>query len=160
MAKLERLLLPTDFSSLSEHAAQFARLLAEQHRAETFVAHVVVHPSPPETAAAVPGASMAPAGPPIDDLLRLGEQSLADFARQYLEGLPSPVHTRVLVGRPQPEICRFAEEISADLIVIGTHAQGVVHRIFWGSVSKGVLEHAPCPVLMVPLVREEPPAQA
>ena len=63
--------------------------------------------------------------------------------------------TKVLEGAPDLQICRYAAETAIDFIVIGTHARGLVRRIFLGSVSKAVVEHAPCPVLMVPLTAAE-----
>ena len=68
--------------------------------------------------------------------------------------------TKVLEGAPDLQISRYAADAAIDLIVIGTHARGLVRRIFLGSVSKAVMEHAPCPVLMVPLHSTETEAQA
>ena len=42
-------------------------------------------------------------------------------------------------------------EKKPDLVVMGTHADGVLRRLVFGSVSKQVLESAPCGVLLVPL---------
>ncbi len=53
-------------------------------------------------------------------------------------------------GPPAAVICAYGHEIGADLIVLGTHARGLARRLLLGSVSKDVLEHAGCPVLMVP----------
>jgi nucleotide-binding universal stress UspA family protein len=78
------------------------------------------------------------------------------FVHDHLADLTVPLLTRVLEGTPHLQIARYAAEASIDLIVIGTHARGVVKRILFGSKSKSVLEHAPCPVLMVPTVAVEP----
>lgn len=47
-------------------------------------------------------------------------------------------------------ILRYATEISADVIVMGTHGYGPVKRFLLGSVVERVLREAPCPVLTVP----------
>ena len=53
-------------------------------------------------------------------------------------------------GNPAEEICRIARERQPRLLVIGAHGWGFVQRIVYGSVSTGVLHHAPCPILVVP----------
>ncbi|MBU0718869.1 MAG: universal stress protein [Planctomycetes bacterium] len=146
MVAIKRILLPTDFSELADHAALFARMLSETHGAALHVLHVR---NP--LAAAVP-APEAAAGimllPASEAELR---QQLELFVRERLSGIRAPVVAEVLTGSPVSEITRYAKEAHIDLIVVGTHARGVVNRIFFGSVSKSVLENAPCPVLMVPL---------
>jgi nucleotide-binding universal stress UspA family protein len=55
----------------------------------------------------------------------------------------------LLPGDPGPAICHLAEELHADVIVIGSHQSGRVKRAVLGSVSEHVIHHAPCPVLVV-----------
>lgn len=52
-------------------------------------------------------------------------------------------------GEAGPVICALAEEQSADLIVVGTHDRGRWGRMWFGSVSRHVVDHAPCSVLVV-----------
>jgi nucleotide-binding universal stress UspA family protein len=52
-------------------------------------------------------------------------------------------------GLPADEICALAEEREATLIVVGSHGWGTMQRLLFGSVSRAVLQHAPCPVLVV-----------
>jgi len=47
-----------------------------------------------------------------------------------------------------------ATDAGADLIVIGTHGRGVAATTLLGSVAKGLLHFATCPVLVVTPVRE------
>jgi nucleotide-binding universal stress UspA family protein len=56
------------------------------------------------------------------------------------------VHTRI--GDPADEIVGVAEEIGADLIILGCHERGTVERILLGSVSTRLLHEARCPVLV------------
>jgi nucleotide-binding universal stress UspA family protein len=53
-------------------------------------------------------------------------------------------------GNPVEEICRIARDVQPRMLVIGAHGWGPVQRIVYGSVSTGVLHHAPCPILIVP----------
>jgi nucleotide-binding universal stress UspA family protein len=43
--------------------------------------------------------------------------------------------------------CALAQEVKADLIVMGTHGRTGVGRLLLGSVAEAVLRRAPCPVL-------------
>jgi universal stress protein A len=52
-------------------------------------------------------------------------------------------------GDPADEILRLADEIGADLIVMGSHGRTGVLRVLMGSVSRKVLDRAKCPVLIV-----------
>jgi nucleotide-binding universal stress UspA family protein len=57
--------------------------------------------------------------------------------------------TRLIEGSAGDELCRLAEEVDADVIVMGTRGRGGVRRALLGSVSDHVVRHAPCPVLVV-----------
>ncbi len=57
------------------------------------------------------------------------------------------VHARL--GRPADEILGVASDVSADLIVVGSHGHGPLGRLVLGSVSDRVLHGARCPVLIV-----------
>jgi nucleotide-binding universal stress UspA family protein len=46
-------------------------------------------------------------------------------------------------------LCRIAEERQADVIVIASRGHGALRRALLGSVSTYVVNHAPCPVMIV-----------
>jgi len=48
----------------------------------------------------------------------------------------------VAVGHPESEILRIAEEIGADLVVLGSRGLGPLRRALMGSVSESVVRHA------------------
>jgi len=52
-------------------------------------------------------------------------------------------------GHPAETLVRFAEKNQADLIVVGTRGLGGFQRLLLGSVSRSVLHHAQCSVLVV-----------
>lgn len=55
----------------------------------------------------------------------------------------------VVLGDVVDEIARYAEKIEADLIVVGhRHLDGWAARWWRGSVSKSLIENAPCSVLV------------
>jgi len=56
----------------------------------------------------------------------------------------------VLVGEAVDEITRYARKIEADLIVVGhKHLDSWAARLWRGSISGTLIEHAPCSVLCV-----------
>jgi nucleotide-binding universal stress UspA family protein len=48
------------------------------------------------------------------------------------------------------EVLKTAREVSADLIVMGTHGHGSVYNLLVGSVTEGILKASERPVLLVP----------
>jgi nucleotide-binding universal stress UspA family protein len=52
-------------------------------------------------------------------------------------------------GRPDAEIVRIAEEIGADVVIVGSRGLGPLRRALMGSVSRSVVRHAHCSVLVV-----------
>lgn len=59
------------------------------------------------------------------------------------------VITELLNGSPESRIVEKAEEINADLIIVGSHDYNRWERLLLGSVSDSVIHHAPCSVLVV-----------
>jgi nucleotide-binding universal stress UspA family protein len=52
-------------------------------------------------------------------------------------------------GEPVEEIVALAEDLDADLVVVGSRGAGWMKRLVTGSVSEGVVHRASCPVLVV-----------
>lgn len=59
------------------------------------------------------------------------------------------ITTDVLFGSPESRIVETAENMSADIIVVGSHGYNSWERLLLGSVSDAVIHHAPCSVLVV-----------
>lgn len=75
---------------------------------------------------------------------------LNDMVQDISPRLPNcTVDSIVLVGHIPESIVQHAKEWTADLIVVGSHGRKGIDLVLLGSVSRAVLEHAPCPVLTV-----------
>jgi len=59
------------------------------------------------------------------------------------------VEAVVLRGRPATAIIEDAVAFSADVLVVGSRGHGRIASLVLGSVSAEVVDHAPCPVLVV-----------
>lgn len=68
---------------------------------------------------------------------------------QMFEGNNVAISSDVLFGTPESRIVETAEEMDADLIVLGSHGYKAWERLLLGSVSNSVVHHAHCSVLIV-----------
>lgn len=145
MIRLQRILVPTDFSDFSQHALRYGCEFARRFSAELHLLNVVedIYPLIPE-----PGMMLPAAGEYLE--------GLQEGARKASAALPPAewsadvsVQRQILVGTPFVEIVRYAREHDIDMIVIGTHGRsGLVHTLM-GSVADKVVRKANCPVLTV-----------
>ena len=85
----------------------------------------------------------------VDDYhLDEGMKDLAPAIEAARSAGVTPKH-HVCVGAPGETIARFAEQIGADTIVIGSKGRGQVSDIVLGSAVQAVLEESKVPVLVV-----------
>jgi nucleotide-binding universal stress UspA family protein len=68
------------------------------------------------------------------------------------------VEYRLEYGVPEEGVLKVAQEIGADMIVMGTHGRTGLKRFLMGSVAEYVMRKAPCPVLTVRSSAETLPA--
>lgn len=77
-------------------------------------------------------------------------QEILEAGVAQLASTGQSAHGQVVVGDPVDEIIRSARSFNADLIVVGhKHLDGWAARWWRGSVSRALIEHAPCSVLVV-----------
>jgi nucleotide-binding universal stress UspA family protein len=137
----KRILIAVDDSEFASRAADVGVELAKSLHAE--VCFVTVYDP-----TVGPGRMW---GVPADRLAEMSEQSagrlLATFREPNATG--SVVPDFVEPGEPASKIIEVANHWHADLIVIGSRGRGKIQGLLLGSVSQGVLHHAPCPVLVV-----------
>ena len=81
-------------------------------------------------------------------LREAGEGLLKRLARDFR--LPAATDRRVELGEPATILPGIAEELAADLIVVGTRGRGPLVAALLGSVSSAAIAHSPCPVVVVP----------
>ncbi len=72
-------------------------------------------------------------------------EAIADIAERHPD---VKVVEQIIEGHPVPGLTGSAE--GADLLVVGRSGSGGFTEVLLGSVSRGVLHHAPCPVMIVP----------
>ncbi len=73
--------------------------------------------------------------------------------QQKLESIPvdlppEQVRRHLEIGTVAEQIVKKATELNSSLLVVGTHARGVIGRWFIGSVANELLRCSPCPILV------------
>ncbi len=146
----KRIVLAYDGSQSGGRALLDCREIAQLMDAELFVIAVV--PPPLEFAGGEVG--IYDSGQEERD--RRQYQDILDEGLRRLAETGRAAKGEVLVGDAVDQIARYAAQVAADLVVVGHHrARNWAARWWRGSVSRSLVEHAPCSVLVV-LMRETP----
>jgi nucleotide-binding universal stress UspA family protein len=145
-----RILVATDGSDASLAAAhEAARLLPDADEVQLMTVVTIVD-EPWADAGGIEG----PLGTPEEfDQVRdsANVQAMGRLAATARAFGPRPVVEQIVEREDAATaIVDHAAEIEADVLVIGSHGHGVLHRALLGSVTAQVVQHAPCPVLVVP----------
>lgn len=145
LPRVARVMVATDFYGPSKAAARRARSIAKQAGAELVAYHAI---DPGVWAGVAYDADASPTGTGVDEawLRKTMGDMLHAFNVETMDGAASEVIGR---GRAAIDVAEFARSIQADLVVTGTHGAGVLARALLGSVAEGIVERAPCSVLVV-----------
>jgi len=141
---ITHILCPTDFSDTARHAVEQATAIARWYGARITLLHVAQPMTDVLPAFAMPDAD--------GDLVRGIEELRRHLAHDSLAVTAAGIETdtRVDSGRPSSDIVKAAEDLNADLIVMGTHGATGFQHLLLGSVTEKVLRSASRPVLTVP----------
>jgi nucleotide-binding universal stress UspA family protein len=88
----------------------------------------------------------------MNEITAANKQRALDVLNEAKEILSPDYHVHAEIlreGDPAMEILRYAEEIQADLIIMGNRGLGRFNKILMGSVSHKVLTNSDCSVLIV-----------
>jgi nucleotide-binding universal stress UspA family protein len=140
---IRRIMVPLDFSQHVGLILDWATHLAVEHGSQLLLLHVYHLP--------VEFQQLEGAYLPADFWANVkgeAEQQLARYAEQVRErGVE--VEAFVLEGYPATVIIEEAQNLDADLIVIGTHGHTGLKHLLLGSIAERVVQKATCPVLTV-----------
>ena len=145
MIKLNRILVPSDFSENARCALEYGCAFCEQFGAELHLLHVLQ-----DLVAMVPepGLAFPPPGDYMDELRESAEKGLEELLDESREQGKTIVRA-TRQGPPFLEIVRYAKECDIDLIVLATHGRTGLAHMLLGSVAEKVVRKSPCPVLTV-----------
>lgn len=143
---IRSILVPVDFSKMSTQAIEAAKRLAQSFGSTIHLAYVRQFYYPAGFTAPMP--PVLPFGTVAYD-----QQAEKRVARELNAlankcGLSSAT-CHVLAGAPAfDEVCRLAQEIPADLIVMPAHGHTGLKHVFLGSTAERIVQHSPCPVFV------------
>ncbi len=157
---IKKIILATDFSDASNDAGCHALLLAHTYKEKLKVLHVFdvgAWNVPSQHYLTMRGFDLTVGGLELttEELDRLAEsqeqvrQRGKDALKKLADSFDLEVETIFTEGDPGHEIVRVAEELKADLIVLGTHGHSGWKRFTIGSVAEFVGRHAPCAVFTI-----------
>lgn len=138
MSIYEHILVPTDFSEFSKHAAERALALSDVFDARLTVIHVVDYLPPSFISSQSEHLSAA-------QVVERATNYLAEWVQ--MAGLER-AEQMVSSGPPGREIVAAAKAKGVDLIAIGTSGEGGMKRLL-GSTTRAVIHDAPCDVLSI-----------
>jgi nucleotide-binding universal stress UspA family protein len=137
---MKNIILAFDGSEYSNRALQYAKTFAERFDATMWLVHIFKHTS---------------------DLLgyddyeklyskrKVGGQTILGEAFQELRNTRLDVREKLEEGPEAESILNIAKKCQADLIVMGTRGHGTLKGLLVGSVSRKVIHHSSCPVMVV-----------
>jgi universal stress protein A len=140
MSQYTKILVAVDLSEESAQVAKRGHAIANNNSAELHLIHVI------EPLSFAYGGDIPMDFSGIqDEIHQQATQQLKRFAEA--NGIDEE-HQHIILGRPEVEIHATAEELGADLIVVGSHGRYGL-ALLLGSTANGVLHGAACDVLAV-----------
>lgn len=139
-------LVPIDFSSATSKVMK----AIEKHVPKKGTSLLLLHAAEPD-----PAFVGFEAGPEV-----VREQVAGEFKREHrdIQNLSEALRKKnyncqglLIQGPTVKTILETAKRHKVDMIIMGTHGRSAMFQILVGSVSEGVLHHAKCPVLLIPM---------
>jgi len=140
-ARLDRILVPVDFSDCSLDALEYAAVVAQRAKASVTLLHV-----------------LEPVSYGLDFTLTIpgSRERKKEAVAERLAGVVAALKNMhveaeyvVRGGLPNDSILETVRTTSADIIVMGTHGRRGLSHALYGSVAEFVLRKSRCPVLTV-----------
>jgi len=142
---MKTILVPIDFSNVSDDVIAASRLLARATRARI----VILGVAQPPVITSEYGTMIENIG----EIIAYSEKTIARQLKALAKRIAAPglpVETVQLTGAPAPLILAQAEAEKADYIVMGSHGHTALYDLVVGSTTHQVLRKARCPVMIVP----------
>jgi len=151
MNKVQKILVPINFSEDSANGLKYAVSLAKKTQAELVVLHVTEKKEADsflDLLAVMEGSPMLnpPAAIPVDQLLREKALDLYRFVEKVVRNPGRLKITRkIVLGDKAKKIARVAKEEGIDLVVLGVRKESLARGKFLKMISR-----FNCPVLLNP----------
>jgi nucleotide-binding universal stress UspA family protein len=157
--KMKKVLIALDYDPTAQKVAEVGFSMAKSMKAEVVLLHVITDPVLYATAGYSPimgfngYIDVGPVQLESVDGLKDASLQYLDKSRQHLGD--KTIQTIVKEGDFAESIVETAKELSADIIVIGSHSRKWLENIVMGSVTEKVLHHTSIPLLIVPTKKQK-----
>jgi nucleotide-binding universal stress UspA family protein len=135
------IVVAVDWSLVAKRAMRLAANLALSMGARLVLVHVRTGPIPPASSVVPSESSARSSG---------AEETAAAWATEVRNSGVPEVQTVLLDGPPVDALLNYVETNPPDLLVFGRRGHSTGTRMLLGGVTSSVLQHAQCPVLVVP----------
>ncbi|QHI39295.1 Universal stress protein G [Kordia antarctica] len=139
---MKNIIIPIDFSKQSEFALETGAILAKKHNAKLHVLHML------ELSESLVSYSKTENKNEMMFMLAYAKKRFEEFVdKEYLQGVnlePVIKHHKVY-----KEVDALAKEISADLVIMGSHGLTTQDGLFAGSNAEKMVRNSDTPVLIV-----------
>jgi len=155
VTKVQKILVPINFSEDSASGLKYAVSLAEKTQAEVVVLHVTEKKEADsflDLVAVMEGSPMLnpPAAIPVDRLLREKALDLYRFVEKVVRNPGRlKIRRKIVLGDKAKKIVRVAKEEKIDLVVLGVRKESLARGKFLKMISR-----FHCPVLLNPAFGE------
>lgn len=139
----KKILVATDFSAAADAALDYALGLAAALDATVYLLHA--YQLPIGFVAFPPGAPV----PSADIASRIVDSAHEDLAACVAKHKDTTVELVPMLEQADPReaVLNAAKEVSADLVIMGTHGRHGIARALIGSVAEAVVRTSPVPVM-------------
>jgi nucleotide-binding universal stress UspA family protein len=143
---MKNIVLAVDFSEITEKMVEKAAKIASKLMAKIWIVHVAA-PDPDFV-----GYDVGPQYIRDDRAEELHEehQMLQNYAAN-LKKKGIDAEALLIQGYTAQSIIKQAEQVEADMIIIGSHGHGPLYNTIVGSVTSDVLKDTPIPVTVIPV---------
>lgn len=141
---MKKVLVLIDGSENSNRALDKAIELAQESGYELNLLHIVVTEDRIVHFSELPGLY-------LEEVQKTLEEAGQNILAAAKEKIPSTVKVEIFneIGNPADQALEFIEKSKPDIVVVGGRGHSTLKRLFLGSVSRYLIENAPCPVIVV-----------
>lgn len=156
---MKKILIALDYDPTAERVAEAGFSLAKAMGAQVILLHVISEPAYYSSTAYNPimgfGGYMDldQLEPDIDEGLKKASLYFLDKSKQHLGD--ETIDTQVREGDVPRAILAAAKDLSADIIVMGSHSRRWLENIVMGSITAKVLHHTNVPVFIIPTKKQD-----
>jgi nucleotide-binding universal stress UspA family protein len=163
---MKNLLVAVDFSKSTDAVLSESSKLADALKAKLWILHVTSDETQALVFEATQFTGYAPETVSLPGDIQLARDISAEEIKREHEALlgmssnlrKSGIETQALLlkGDAAKLIIHKAEELKAEMIILGSHGHGLLHKALLGSVSESIIRHSTRNVLVVPATPHKP----